>query len=179
MDFGLTAMAQAKQPEVDCMCSRRVCPAPPRPLAGCTLEELWRHLSTHHPSQMTLDDTSKAFLWRSFLRPGQKEVQFFELPEDRPLPPLEEGKPSTTLPHRYSPVCDRESGVVGSCTTYNTRQDCTAHLKENTPSLQDAEQRCVCVCVCVCVSVGMTAMLASPPILPGTASGWSWWGCPP
>lgn len=135
------------------VCARSwwVC-CPPLP-PGCTLEELWHHLSSRQPPQPALDQAGKAFLWRSFLRPCQKEVHFFELPEDRPTPPPEEEGEglSSPLPHRYSPVCDQERGVVGSCYSYQTRQDCTAHVKETTPSLQEVEEKCVCVFVRVSV----------------------------
>lgn len=142
------------------------------------MEELWHHLTARVPSHSALDDATKAFLWRSFLRPGQKEVQFFELPEGRSLPSVEEEEEGLSCPsfYRYSPVCDQEREVVGSCAAYSTRQDCTTHLKETTPSLLQVEERCVCVYACgarACVCV--LAQLA-PPHAPGMAVVWCWLG---
>ena len=107
-------------------------------LDGITLEGLWKRLEKRPKFDMALDEKSKKFLWNTIKK--LKGIDMFELEEARA--PLfifnrfeytdpDSGilfEPVIELTNLYPhwPINDQESKVLGSCSTYYSRKQCTA-----------------------------------------------------
>ena len=120
--------------------------------AGCTLEELWEHLSQRKPPiTFKLDQFIKPLAWKQMLTyAGQTSaLQLYKLPQPREL--------QQTLSHfslgvsfkwteykhpfQYHPVNDSTKGARGSCGDYFEREDVTSEIADQQLDLASVAER--------------------------------------
>ena len=108
----------------------------PPPL-GCTLQELWAHISTSSPSY-TLDSYTKPFIWRQLLCIMKEDtsISLYRLPSARPAA----ASSGDTHPSSFCMIS--RGGVRGSCVCFDEREDVTSVVLGELLQLQQVEERC-------------------------------------
>lgn len=108
--------------------------------AGCTVQELWVHLSISSPS-FTLDPASKCYIWRQLLHfmhgePGTSLALYRVPPDSRPSV-----EASEEYVHPYLYCFVNQNGVRGSCASFADRVDVTTTILEEQLQLGQVEER--------------------------------------
>lgn len=108
---------------------------------GCTLQELWGHVSVSSP-YYPLESYTKHFIWRQLLgvmKESPSSLALYRIPNARPkaLMPGEDFVP--TLPYC---MVGCGGGVRGSCVDFDDREDVTTAVLGEQLELQQVEERC-------------------------------------
>ncbi|KAL3228862.1 hypothetical protein MRX96_023762 [Rhipicephalus microplus] len=120
-------------------------------LDGITLQALWVRLQMRPNFPLSLDSKSKAFMWRSLL--PDTRLSFYVLGKPRiDLVVYDRYKnvdantgyvvePKNLPPDPYPFKMINKNGLMGSCSTFETRANVTDEIRRSSPTLDDVVSR--------------------------------------
>lgn len=120
-------------------------------LDGITLQALWVRLQLRPNFPFSLDNKSKAFIWNSLVR--ESRLSFYALAEPRiDLVIYDRYKyvdpnsgyvvePTDLPPDPYPFKLINKNGLLGSCSTFDTRADVSDEIRRSSPALDDVVAR--------------------------------------